>query len=115
MEGRCHLCIVSLSEATGRAKCIFFWEEKEGGVYHGVLVLVLSIGIRGFSFLLYFTLLYIDTQEHQSSSSIIILQYLSIYRSRFETRKNQGLHKRITCSKLMITKSKFVHLFVIMF
>lgn len=110
-----HCLSLSLKRRGGR-NVLFFWEEKVGGVYHGVLVLVLSIGIRGFSFLLYFTLLYIDTQEHQSSSSsIIILQYLSIYRSRFETRKNQGLHKRITCSKLMITKSKFVHLFVIMF
>lgn len=57
-------CIFSLSEATGEVYVIF-GRERQG--YHGVLVLALEV-------LLAYFLLYIDTQEHQSS--IIILQYL---------------------------------------
>ena len=49
----------------GRSVC-YFWRRGRQG-YHGVLVLALEV-------LLTYFLLYIDTQEHQSS--IIILQYL---------------------------------------
>ena len=55
---------LSLPEATGEVYVIF-GRERQG--YHGVLVLALEV-------LLTYFLLYIDTQEHQSS--IIILEYL---------------------------------------